>query len=43
MRLDVVYAQPLNQRIIMRYAMELLEKEEVGEYIEPFEGFVRYH
>jgi general secretion pathway protein A len=33
-RLEVVYAQPLNQRIIMRYAMEPLEKKEVGEYIE---------
>jgi type II secretory pathway predicted ATPase ExeA len=33
-RLDVAHAQPLNQRIIMRYVMEPLEKEEVREYIE---------
>jgi len=33
-RLDVVQSQPLNQRIIMRYVMEPLEKEEVKEYIE---------
>ncbi len=33
-RLDVTQAQPLNQRIIMRYAMQPLEKEEVQRYIE---------
>lgn len=33
-RLEVLHAQPLNQRIIMRYVMEPLEKEEIREYIE---------
>jgi len=33
-RLEVVHAQPLNQRIIMRYTMEPLEKEEIRKYIE---------
>lgn len=33
-RLVVAHAQPLNQRIIMRYVMEPLEKEEIREYIE---------
>lgn len=33
-RLEVVHAQPLNQRIIMRYVMEPLEKEEIRKYIE---------
>jgi type II secretory pathway predicted ATPase ExeA len=33
-RLEVVHAQPLNQRIVMRYAMEPLAKEEIREYIE---------
>ncbi len=32
-RLDTVHSQPLNQRIIMRYVMEPLEKEEIKEYI----------
>lgn len=32
-RLGVAQAQPLNQRIVMRYFMEPLEKEEVKEYI----------
>lgn len=32
-RLDTVHSQPLNQRIIMRYMIEPLEKEEVKEYI----------
>jgi general secretion pathway protein A len=33
-RLNVVHAQPLNQRIIMRYTMEPMDKDEVKEYIE---------
>ena len=33
-RLQITSAQPLNQRIIMRYTMEPLEKEEVKMYIE---------
>jgi len=33
-RLDTSHSQPLNQRIIMRYAMEPLEKEEIKKYIE---------
>lgn len=33
-RLNVVHAQPLNQRIIMRYNMEPMGKGEVKEYIE---------
>lgn len=32
-RLETVHSQPLNQRIIMRYVMEPLEKEEIKEYI----------
>ena len=33
-RLDTVHSQPLNQRIVMRYVMEPLEKEEIKDYIE---------
>jgi len=33
-RLDVVQAQSLNQRIIMRYTMEPMDKEEVQQYID---------
>jgi general secretion pathway protein A len=33
-RLEVSHVQPLNQRIIMRYVMEPLEKEEIREYVE---------
>ena len=32
-RLDVVQAQSLNQRIVMRYTMEPMDKEEVKRYI----------
>ncbi len=32
-RLEVAQAQPLNQRIIMRYSMEPMDKEEVRQYI----------
>lgn len=33
-RLEISQAQPLNQRIIMRYCLDPLEKEEVKGYIE---------
>lgn len=33
-RLNVISTQPLNQRILMRYCMEPLEKEEVRQYVE---------
>ena len=33
-RLSLANSQPLNQRVVMRYALEPLEKEEVIEYIE---------
>ncbi len=32
-RLNTSYSQPLNQRMIMRYVMALLEKEEIREYV----------
>ncbi len=33
-RLETAYAQPLNQRIVMRYVMEPLDKQESKEYVE---------
>ena len=33
-RLETSHAQPLNQRIIMRYMLEPLEKEEIKRYVE---------
>ena len=33
-RLEVSHVQPLNQRIIMRYVLEPLKKEEIQGYVE---------